>query len=345
MGNQAPPENREDPELAALLTYLLAQRSDRVREFLGRHGFRRTGNLAELRSRLGEATRSGVGTAELIAFLDEFEPWGKQHVIFLDGPPGDIRRWGTPNEVARLLGPELEGLLERPVSVLMPPDLTLSSVRLEPGRRLSILAVEARTSLQREEGLDRTEVIDGRDVTFQAYVQVVTRSITALRWNLATNQAYVHITQGPSLFNYEQAYDRLATLIRPWFPINAFGLTNLTPVVAELQRQEERDASIRSHQVRYASRGLREIQVSSATAADSILGEEAVRQAVNLVVGAPGTSGRAGDFYLIGDAEHPLKQEMHISVIAGKSRVNLMRPATEPEVDYVLHRVRSLIPG
>src|SRR5438552_3595876 len=73
-------------EQRALLTFLLALRLDRVREFLGRHGIARYGNRADLRERLKGNLHAGTITiVDLVDFLDEVEPWSKQHVFLYNG--------------------------------------------------------------------------------------------------------------------------------------------------------------------------------------------------------------------------------------------------------------------
>lgn len=87
------PVNRNE-EQQALLSFLLALRLDRVREFLRRHELARYGNRADLRERLEENLADGTITIiDLVDFLDEVEPWSKQHVYLYDGGDGLVEGW------------------------------------------------------------------------------------------------------------------------------------------------------------------------------------------------------------------------------------------------------------
>src|SRR4051812_47077186 len=71
-----------DAERDELVSHVLALRKDFVQELLRRAQVARTGVKSDLRDRLRQALEDGKLSAEdLVDFLDEAEPGGKQHVF------------------------------------------------------------------------------------------------------------------------------------------------------------------------------------------------------------------------------------------------------------------------
>src|SRR6266487_3774187 len=151
---------RLDEEQGALLTFLLALRLDEVRDFLGRHELARYGNRADLRERLEETLANGtIRIVNLVDFLDEVEPWGKQHVFLFVGGDGLVEDWEDADALrARLAEANTPNLLDGRLPLALPEELTLSSIRVEDGRFVTITAVERRESREREPSRDRAEV-------------------------------------------------------------------------------------------------------------------------------------------------------------------------------------------
>src|SRR4051794_14766542 len=109
-------------EAEALLTFLLTLRLDRVRDFLGRHDLPRYGTRADLRDRLQEKLAEGRFTVvDLVDFLDEVEPWGKQHVFLYDGGDGLVGDWQDAEAIRRRLAEVgLERLLDERTPLALP---------------------------------------------------------------------------------------------------------------------------------------------------------------------------------------------------------------------------------
>lgn len=337
-------------EQRTLLTFLLTLRLDRVRDFLSRHDLPKYGNRADLRERLEENFANGAITVvDLVDFLDEVEPWSKQHVFIYDGGDGLVDGWRDADAVrARLAEANVAGLLDERLPLVLPEEPTLSSVSVEQGRFVTITAVERREYREREANRDRVEVdADGRVVELRAYVHVVTRGLLIFRWDLLTNTAALHITQGGSYYDYDEAEQRFARLVQPFLALDRFGHTDLHRLIRRLHELEQRGTpEARIHRLGYRSRGGRSIEAASPTFRDSVTGEAGIDEALTAIAGT--STGRLGNFYWLAGVNpngnaNPLPGDLHLIVVANDSRVNFMVPSSREAVTYVLQRIRALI--
>ncbi len=333
-----------------MLTFLLTLRLDRVRDFLGRHDLPKYGNRADLRERLEENLANGAITiVDLVDFLDEVEPWSKQHVFLYDGGDDLVEGWRNADAVrARLAAANVAALLDERLPLALPEEPTLSSVSVEQGRFVTITAVERREYRERDASRDRGEVdADGRVVELRAYVHVVTRGLLIFRWDLLTNTAALHITQGGSYYKYDEAEQGFARLVQPFLALDRFGHTNLHGLIRRLHELEQRGApEARIHRLGYRSRGGRNIEAASPTFRDSVTGEAGIDEALTAIAG--GSTGRLGNFYWLAGVNpngnaNPLPGDLHLIVVANDSRVNFMVPSSREAVTYVLQRIRALI--
>lgn len=337
-------------EQRALLTFLLALRLDRVREFLGRHGIARYGNRADLRERLEENLLAGTITiVDLVDFLDEVEPWSKQHVFLYNGGDGLVQGWRDSNALrARLAEANVAELLDARLPLVLPEELSLSSITVDDGRFVTISAVERREYREREPSRDRVEVDPaGRTIELLAYVHVVTRGLLTFRWDLVTNTAALHITQSGRGYVYEEAEERFARLVQPFLAFDRFARTDLQRLISRLHELAQAGTpEARPHRLGYRSRGGISVEAASATYRDSVTGEAAIDGALTAIAGA--STGRLGNFYWLAGVDHggvanPLPADLHVVVVANESRVNFTVPSSQEIVTYVLQRIRALI--
>ena len=338
-------------EQRALIAFLLALRLDRVREFLGRHGIARYGTRADLRDRLEANLLDGrISPVDLVDFLDEVEPWSKQHVFLYTGGDGLVQGWRDAGALrVQLEAANVAGLLDARLPLVLPDELSLSSIAIDPtGRIVTISAVERREYRERDPGRDRVEVdAAGQLVEMIAYVHVVTRGLMTFRWDLVTNTASLHITQGGRGYVYEDAEQRFARLVQPFLSFDRFSRTDLQRVIRRLHDLAQAGTpEARPHRLGYRSRGGINVEAASPTYRDSVTGDVAIDAALAAIAGA--STGRLGNFYWLAGldrdgAPNPLPADLHVVVIANESRVNFTVPSTREIVTYVLQRIRALI--
>jgi hypothetical protein len=338
-----------DEEQRALLGFLLALRLDRARDFLGRHGLARYGSRADLRERLEESLlATTITTVDLVDFLDEVEPWAKQHVFLYQGGDGLVAGWRDAEALqARLAEANVAQLLNARIVLALPEELTLSSITVESERFVTISAVERREYREREPARDRVEVDSaGRTIELIAYVNVVTRGLIIFRWDLVTNTAALHITQGGRSYGYEDAEERFARLVQPFLAFDRFTRNDLQRVISRLHELAQAGTpEARPHRVGYRSRGGISVEAASATYRDSVTGEAAIDTALTAIAGA--STGRLGNFFWLAGVDqdgtaNPLPTDLHVVVIANESRVNFMIPSSREVITYVLQRIRAL---
>lgn len=335
-------------ERSALIDFVLALKKTHVQGFLKRVELPRSGTKTDLRERLQEALNGGQITYEdLVGFLDTVAPWGKQHVFLYAGPRSDVRKWKDPDAVLETLKSHRVGrLFNARLPLILPEKLTLSSITHLDGR-LRVTAVQKRIYAERApEHDDERESVNGATIILRAYMRHVSRTLVAFEWDLNANAAMLQITQLHSDADYEKVAKEFLGLVNGWLDIDTFGLMDIRRAIPRLHELESTgQAEARSHGMQYRTLRGRRLAALSPSPRDSVLGEAEIDDAMARL--RETGVGHLGNFYWLPNGHqepvsNPLPDEVHVILVADKSRVNFPTPNTEEVVRYVLHRVRSL---
>ena len=271
-------------------------------------------------------------------------------MFLYNGGDGLVQGWRNADALrTRLTEANVVELLDARLPLVLPEELSLSSIAVDSGGRfVTISAVERREYREREPSRDRVEVdTAGRTVELLAYVHVVTRGLLTFRWDLVTNTAALHITQSGRGYVYEDAEQRFARLVQPFLAFDRFTRTDLQRLIGRLHELAQAGTpEARPHRLGYRSRGGISVEAASATYRDSVTGEAAIDGALATIAGA--STGRLGNFYWLAGIDHggvanPLPADLHVVVIANESRVNFTVPSSREIVTYALQRIRALI--
>lgn len=342
-----PPEYTAD-EKRALIDFVLALKKTHLRDFFKRMQLPRSGTKTDLRERLQEALDEDRVTYEqAVDFLDAVAPWGKQHVFLYAGPRVDLRSWKDPDLLLQHLKSHRVGkYFNARLPLILPDKLTLSSITHSDGR-LRITAVQKREYAERAPEHDQErEAEDGTTILLRGYVHHVSRTLVVFDWDLNSNTAILQITQLHREADYEQVAAEFFELLRGWLDIKLFGLVDIRGTIQKLHELEGNgQAEARSHGIHYQSLQGRRISGHSPSPRDSVLGEAKIDRAMEMV--REESVGHLGNFYWLSNGSHgpvpnPLQGDVHVILVAGKSRINFPTPNTEDVVRYVLHRVRAL---
>lgn len=336
-------------ETDALLSHVLSLRRDFIVELLrGRVPFSGR-RKSELRGQLKQALEEGHLTIEeILTFLAEREPVGKQHVFLYRVDKAINEVWRDADAVSELIrAAGREDLLGSALPVAMPEALTLSAIAVDDGE-VEITAVEARHYTEHLEDLDRPETMDdGTEIEWRAYARRVARSIARLRWHLGSRTAELHITQaterGTIRDYYDQVVARFVGEVASFLDFSAFKPIDLHKVLYKLGQLEQGGKALtRSREASYESPGGSRVRARSPSRSASVYGEPEVRQALGSV-DTP-TSGQAGNLYWLESAaaNGALADDLHTNIIAADSRIHFMRPSSADAIAYVLGQVRSL---
>ncbi len=157
-------------------------------------------------------------------------------MFLYNGGDGLVQGWRDGNALrARLAEANVAELLDARLPLVLPEELSLSSITVDDGRFVTISAVERREYREREPSRDRVEVDPaGRTIELLAYVHVVTRGLLTFRWDLVTNTAALHITQSGRGYVYEEAEERFARLVQPFLAFDRFTRTDLQRLIRRL---------------------------------------------------------------------------------------------------------------
>jgi hypothetical protein len=330
-----------------IVTDLLALKKTHIGEFLGRNRLARSGSKEEIRTRIEEALEEGtLSLAQIVEFLDEVIPWGKQHVYLYKGPQSSIANWRKPEWLAKLLKKHRVGkYLNASLPLVLPEKMKVSSI-LHDARRLRVTAVKRRDWWERDPEYDSsTATREGDDIELRAFVHRVTRSLVAFEWDLVANNAMLQISQLPSGFDYADVAEEFFDLIAPWLDISDFAVMDMRPPIKKLHELEEaRRGETRSHGINYRTLQGRRFEGKSASPADPLLGDMAIDAALGAV--RRSSVGHLGNFYwLASEGQNsngsPLDAEVHVIVVGSKNRVNFPTPNDEQTIRYVLSRIRS----
>jgi len=343
-----PPEYTAE-ERKSLIDFLLALKTAQIREFLKLVELPVSGTRIDLRERVQTALDDGEVTYEqVVGFLDSLAPWGKQHVFLYSGPRGDLAQWKDPDAVFQLLKDHRLGkLFNARLPLILPEKLTLSSITHLDGK-LRITVVRKRTYSERApEHDDEKQSVAGEPITLRAYVHHVSRMLVVFEWDLVSNDAILHITQLDRDTLYEQVAKEFFELVKAWLDIESmFGLVDIRGAIPKLHEFEGNGhPEARSHGIHYRTLQGRRVSGHSPSHLDSVLGEKGIDRAMEIV--REESVGHLGNFYWLsngssGPVSNPLQGDVHVILVADKSRINFPTPNTEDVLRYVLHRVRQL---
>ncbi len=335
-------------EWSYLVDFLLALKKAQIGEFLRASGLAVHGTKEMIRSRVLTALIEGRLVVEnVVAFLDEVVPWGKQHVFLFRGPTYDIQWWQDAAFLRTRLATIGWGeFLNKRTVLVLPPELRLSTVSHAPGV-LRVLAVQRRDYLERTPDLDevkrRTAV---GAVEYHAYLRHVTRTLVVFEWNLLSNTAQLQITQLPSGDDYESVFEEFTKLISPLLDIAHFHVVDLQGCIKRLHESEEMGLpEARSHAIDFRTLEGRRLSGASASRRSPLVGDKDIDAALRSV--RQKGVGHLGNFYWLpkvagGAPGNVLDNEVHTVIVGAKHRVNFTIPYTEQVIRYVLSRIRAL---
>lgn len=336
---------------ALLLSQLGALNAREVREFAVQHDLPRAGKKKdELLETIAAALhdRGGPSWKELVLYLDQVEPYGRQHV-YAYKPDGAFQDWGDRQFLEdKLQAAGQIALLDTPTALAAPAAVTLGSITLDEDGVLGIQAISKRTYLRRRAELDEEvdgDALPGQNTVARVYEEVSARSWVRLRCETESGACSVHVAQLERKGDYEAVFEEFKDLIAGWFPVDLLQPIYLSRGIARLQEEYEADpdnAVVRVQASEYTSRGGRHGSISSARARQGVVGESA---ALNNAVTAMRESGPAatGNFYFRRQADHaqsPLGKDLHVTCVVKDNRINVRRPTEPAELSWVLGRIR-----
>jgi hypothetical protein len=342
------PEEEEftEEERELVLDYVMVLSAEKIGEMLASHDLPRSGAKIELRERVVTALAEGTLTyRDLVATLDETEPWGKQHVFLYEGPDRELPNWRQPEWVrTHLEGLGLASILNAAVPLILPPELRLSCIHYS-AERLRAVAVRRRDYWEHVAEWDQDpEIRDGEEVEYRAFVHRVKRGLVIFEWDFLSNNAHLQVTQLPTQAKYEAVRDEFKRLVAPWLDLDLFTPVDLKPVVKNLHTLATRDGSeVQPQILRYRTMHGRSVSASSPKAQLSLFGEREIDEAIEMV--KQHSHGHLiGVFWVDHGTGKPLSTNRapHVVVLGTENRVNFMRPSSEETVRYVLGRIRTL---
>lgn len=335
-----------EDEQALIITDLLALKKTQIGDFLSAHDLPKSGTKEELRARVEESLQAGVLTLpQIVQFLDDVIPWGKQHVYLYEGPRASIASWRKPEWVEkRLKKHHLGKYLNASLPIVLPEKMKVSSI-LHDANRLRITAIKRRDWWERDADYDDTATTEeGDDIELRAFVHRVTRSLVAFEWNLVANNAILQISQLPTGFDYQEVAEEFFELLDGWFDGTKFSLIDLRPPIKKLHELEESgNGETRSHGINYRTLQGRRFEGKSASPTDPLLGEASIDAAMSAV--RKSGVGHLGNFYWLptngaNPVVNPLDEELHVIVFGFKNRINFPTPNDEQTIRHVLSRIR-----
>lgn len=337
-------------ERAQLIDYVMSLRKDYVQRLLASLGLPRSGIMVDLRSRLERALdEQPARVGQVIEFLDDSEPWGKQQVELMKAPVKLVQKLSTPAKLQTALqGTDVEELLNSPKLLAMPSDMELINVSFGDGV-LEVRAVESRVYFERDPMLDFEEQsAGGLEVRYRATVRRVSRGVIALRLRPSDRSAALHISQGDRSYDYSAARDTFAELISDVLDLDDLNTVDLRPAVAKLHEAEQAalqggpPSPTRAHRLAIRLATGARVEVTSSSADTAMVGDSVIDSTVALAKSS-GT-GQLGNVYFVDLPGNPLSgdDEIHAIIAAAEERVYIRNPSNKETVHYILDTVRGL---
>lgn len=329
-----------------LFQFLAKLHKEALRSFMRDQRLPISGTKEDILSRISDELATGaVNYRQLVALLDRFEPWDKQHVL-LYGPPSGMSMtdWRNKSKFEAELRrhPRLFALWKTPKRLFLPDSLQISSIEHSEGK-LRITALEKRVWWERAEDLDETSSSSGSRLLRKAYVEKTARGIIAFEWDFVTNLAMLQISQLPSYWKYEDAITRFQALLGTWLTLDHFPAINFHRAIAVLHKwAESTENALRYHGVEYQKNG-RTLAGKSATVKDPLLGDEIIDEAMGRMREEGGIATEGNFFFLADplDADSPLENDVHVVVLAQRRRISFPAANTEDALRYVIDRIRE----
>ena len=102
--SELPAPHYTEEEREKILQYFMNLTGDLIREFLSDEKMPKSGTKPELKERIKAFLDEGqLEYKDLVNFLDAVTPFGKQHIILLDGPEEEVGQWRNYPYVQALL--------------------------------------------------------------------------------------------------------------------------------------------------------------------------------------------------------------------------------------------------
>ena len=211
-----------DVEKQQLVSELSALNSEQRSEFFSRHelGSALTSKGKFQRQLFALVDAGKVPETEIIQFLDEVMPWGKQHVYLFKGPDSSISKWKSPVRFRKILTQGgAEHFLDGRRELGMPQDIEISSIQSST-KLIRIEAVRGRFWWDRDKSLDEKKVAPtGAPVELRAFVQRGLRNLVIFEWDLRSNIAMLQISQLQSGTTYESVRAEFFALASNLIPV------------------------------------------------------------------------------------------------------------------------------
>lgn len=318
--------------LDQVLELLGAHRQDRLKELLKKFKLRTTGTREVRLNTLREGVEAGLlEVRDLVTHLNEIESWGKQHIYLFDAPERLSKEWQDGRRLKETLEKSgRQGLLSKPLPLILPSDVTLASVEYTDNR-IRLLWVEKRTWHERLPDDDHQDA-KRDDIIYRAYKFRQERGVTVFEWNLRTLEAMLMIKQLSRGSDYDKKFEEYRELMKGLVDISNFEPLKLSKAIKALEHSKE----VRPRQLNWSTESGGSASFKSSRAE---VGYKADKQLVRARDGlGENVQGLLGNFYWK-DTDH-LTTEVHATIHGSSSRVAFGRQDIEKDVRHVLSRIR-----
>lgn len=285
------------------------------------------------------------GYDEVLSYLDEVVPWGKQHVFLFKGPSASIKKtWKDVKWIKNHLknnSPEFAELVGAPIQVGLPDAMTPVAVDVS-SKRIHLKFVQRRELIQRDSTYNKPngKTPAGEVVEYRAYVHRVVRNHVVFEWNTVNNTAMLRITQLPGRMRYANVRKEFNQLVAPILTMSQFKTLDLRKAVFSLNELEKTGNGItRAHGVDIHLLSGRTISAKSDDSAMSVFGVASLDNAYDSMAQS-GTTDH-GNLYWLPMPGNPLSDDLRVELVGKKDRVNFTSPSNEAIVRHVLSDIRK----
>lgn len=338
-------QKRLEEERNLLLDYALAQKKDYLQAYLRKRDLAFSGTKEILKGRILDHIKEYKLSYEEIAdFLDTVEGWGDQSVYLYEVPAGTISLWRSKPQMLRnkLSAHNLEKLINQKVPVLLPAEISLSSIILTENK-LQFQWVQKHEWFQRDSTLDK----DSDDIRIRGWRRHLERLITRFEIDLKNGEGHLTIpavgseaitnSDGTKLTahsRYQALRDEFETILEPWLGISSFSKITLKKAIEKLETSKE---VIRKRIPFLTPEGML-FELSSTIQDKDVFADyrsEKVRGQI------PNDSPGQGGSYKWIECDH-LKKRVSVKLHGQEQRISFLNQCDESEVRYVLSRIRDL---
>lgn len=328
-----------DTEATGIIEQVTLRKLDYAKGLLKAVAIPSSGNRSDVRMRITKAVDSGTLSLSLLRdLLEELDVWGNQRIRVGRMPLDVLDSYQTREQVAAKASEAgMVELLDAPIALVPPPDLTPMSIRVQDGdpKLLSFFAAKMRRALLPDSTIPDHTDRDYPGVVFRPFREETQKAISFAEVDLLTGLTIVSVTHLYRSTKYDDEFEEFISIFAPFFPLSQMQPLDLFTAVRRVPGLPKSEVVTVGREGKINQGGL--LKASS----HSI--ESDVREDAELATAFGSNNGLLGTHCNCRwQPQNGLDELTHTHIFAGRGEIAILGQVKEKSARYVLRRVLQL---